>query len=149
MDAIAYTIYDVCSRTNRALDVMNKKKTTFRAKLNLEINGNDYWIERDAKYKRVNHKNGKVSHQCPVKVKFYMIDDSGEEVDLSGAARFNSTYGTGTNEEIKKVLGTFDDFILTSLSLQTNGMNFLDKKQCYDNSKRKILIKRLVLLIKK
>ena len=62
----------------------------------------DYWIERDAKYKRVNHKNGKVSHQCPVKVKFYMIDEAGEEVDLSGAARFNSTYGTGTNEEIKK-----------------------------------------------
>lgn len=136
MDAIAYTIYDVCSRTNRALDVMNKKKTTFRAKLNLEINGNDYWIERDAKYKRVNHKNGKVSHQCPVKVRFYMIDDSGEEVDLSGAARFNSTYGTGTNEEIRKVLGTFDDFILTSLSLQTNGMNFLDKKQA---ERKKIL----------
>jgi len=136
MDAIAYTIYDVCSRTNRALDVMNKKKTTFRAKLNLEINGMDYWIERDAKYKRVNHKNGKVSHQCPVKVRFYMIDDSGEEVDLSGAARFNSTYGTGTNEEIRKVLGTFDDFILTSLSLQTNGMNFLDKKQA---ERKKIL----------
>jgi len=136
MDAIAYTIYDVCSRTNRALDVMNKKKTTFKAKLNLEINGNDYWIERDAKYKRVNHKDGRVSHQCPVKVRFYMIDDAGEEVDLSGAARFNSSYGTGTNEEIRKVLGTFDDFILTSLSLQTNGMNFLDKKQA---ERKKIL----------
>ena len=136
MDAIAYTIYDVCSRTNRALDVMNKKKTTFRAKLNLEINGMDYWIERDAKYKRVNHKNGKVSHQCPVKVRFYMIDEAGEELDLSGAARFNSQYGGGTNEEIKKVLGTFDDFILTSLSLQTNGMNFLDKKQA---ERKKIL----------
>ena len=58
-----------------------------------------------------------------------MIDDSGEEVDLSGAARFNSQYGGGTNEEIRRVLGTFDDFILTSLSLQTNGMNFIDKKQ--------------------
>ena len=136
MDAIAYTIYDVCSRTTRALDVMNKKKTTFRAKLNLEINGMDYWIERDATYKRVNHKNGKVSHQCPVKVKFYMIDEAGEEVNLSGAARFNSQYGGGTNEEIKKVLGTFDDFILTSLSLQTNGMNFLDKKQ---SERKKIL----------
>jgi DNA repair exonuclease SbcCD ATPase subunit len=65
-----------------------------------------------------------------------MIDDAGEEVDLSGAARFNSTYGTGTNEEIRKVLGTFDDFILTSLSLQTNGMNFLDKKQA---ERKKIL----------
>jgi DNA repair exonuclease SbcCD ATPase subunit len=115
---------------------MNKKKTTFKAKLNLEINGNDYWIERDAKYKRVNHKDGRVSHNCPVKVKFYMIDDAGEEVDLSGAARFNSSYGTGTNEEIRKVLGTFDDFILTSLSLQTNGMNFLDKKQA---ERKKIL----------
>jgi len=129
MDAISYSIYDVCSRTNRALDVMNKKKTTFKSKLNLEINGMDYWIERDAKYHRRNHNDGTVSHMCPVKVKFYMIDDSGEEVDLSGAARFNSTYGTGTNEEIRKVLGTFDDFILTSLSLQTNGMNFIDKKQ--------------------
>ena len=65
-----------------------------------------------------------------------MIDDSGEEVDLSGAARFNSSYGTGTNEEIRKVLGTFDDFILTSLSLQTNGMDFLDKKQA---ERKKIL----------
>ena len=136
MDAIAYTIYDVCSRTTRALDVMNKKKQTFRAKLNLEINGVDYWIERDAKYHRRNHKDGTSSHMCPVKVRFYMIDDSGEEVDLSGAARFNSQYGGGTNEEIKKVLGTFDDFILTSLSLQTNGMNFLDKKQA---ERKKIL----------
>ena len=96
----------------------------------------DYWIERDAQYKRRNHKDGTASHMCPVKVRFYMIDDSGEEVDLSGAARFNSQYGGGTNEEIKKVLGTFDDFILTSLSLQTNGMNFLDKKQ---SERKKIL----------
>jgi len=136
MDAIAYTIYDVCSRTTRALDVMNKKKKTFRAKLNLEINGMDYWIERDAQYKVRNHKDGTKTHMCPVKVRFYMIDDSGVEVDLSGAARFNSQYGGGTNEEIKKVLGTFDDFILTSLSLQTNGMNFLDKKQ---SERKKIL----------
>ena len=129
MDAISYTIYDVCSRTGKALDVMNKKKTTFKAKLNLEINGMDYWVERDAEYKVRNHKDGTKTDMCPVKVRFYMIDDSGEEVDLSGAARFNSQYGSGTNEEIRKVLGTFDDFILTSLSLQTNGMNFIDKKQ--------------------
>ena len=32
-------------------------------------------------------------------------------------------------EEIKNILGTFDDFILTSLSLQNNGQNFIDKKQ--------------------
>ena len=126
----------MCSRTNRALDVMNKKKQTFRARLNLEINGLDYWIERDAEYKVRQHRDGTKSHMCPVKVRFYMIDDSGEEVDLSGAARFNSQYGGGTNEEIRRVLGTFDDFILTSLSLQTNGMNFIDKKQ---SERKKVL----------
>jgi len=136
MDAISYSIYDMCSRTNRALDVMNKKKQTFRARLNLEINGLDYWIERDAEYKVRQHRDGTKSHMCPVKVRFYMIDDSGEEVDLSGAARFNSQYGGGTNEEIRRVLGTFDDFILTSLSLQTNGMNFIDKKQ---SERKKVL----------
>jgi DNA repair exonuclease SbcCD ATPase subunit len=136
MDAIAYTIYDVCSRTTKALDVLNKKQKKFKAKLNLEINGSDYWIEREGQFKQINHNDGTISKQCPVSVRFYMIDEGGDEVDLSGAARFNSQYGGGTNEEIKKVLGTFDDFILTSLSLQTNGMNFLDKKQA---ERKKIL----------
>ena len=62
-----------------------------------------------------------------------MIDDSGEEVDLSGAGL---TQLMTVQTRIKKVLGTFDDFILTSLSLQTNGMNFLDKKQA---ERKKIL----------
>ena len=57
-------------------------------------------------------------------------------IDLSGAARSNSQYGSGTNEEIRKILGTFDDFILTSLSLQNNGQNFVDKKQA---ERKKIL----------
>lgn len=128
MDAIAYTIFDVCSRTNRAIDVLNKKKNKFTAKLNLEINGEDYWIERECVRKIVNHKDGRVTQNCPVKVKFYMIDGD-DKIDLSGAARFNSQYGSGTNEEIKKILGSFDDFILTSLSLQNNGTDFVDKKQ--------------------
>ena len=135
MDAIAYTIFDVCSRTNRANDVLNKKKMVFKAKLNLEINGEDYWIERECNKKIRHHKDGTVTEMCPVKVKFYMIDGD-DKIDLSGAARKNSQYGSGTNEEIGKVLGTFDDFILTSLSLQTNGMNFIEKKQ---NERKQIL----------
>jgi DNA repair exonuclease SbcCD ATPase subunit len=137
LDSVAYTIYDTCSRTNKAMEVLNKKKLRFKSKLNVEINGIDYWIEREGILKsRKNRKTLEVTNTCPVNVRFYMIDDSDTEVDLSGAARFNSQYGSGTNEEIRKVLGTFDDFILTSLSLQTNGMNFIDKKQA---ERKKIL----------
>jgi len=129
LDAISYTIYDTCSRAWKAIEILNKKKKRFKAKLNLEINGESYWIERTGELKsRKNRKTKETAYFCPVDVKFYM-EDGDEIIDLAGAARRTTQYGSGTNEEIRKILGTFDDFILTSLSLQTNGVNFIDKKQ--------------------
>ena len=129
LDAVSYTIYDTCSRAWKAIEILNKKKKRFKAKLNLEINGESYWIERVGKLKsRKNRKTKEITYFCPVDVKFYM-EDGDEIIDLAGAARRTTQYGSGTNEEIRKILGTFDDFILTSLSLQTNGINFIDKKQ--------------------
>ena len=129
IDSIAYTIFDTCSRTWKSIDVLNKKKKSFKSKLNIEINGDDYWIEREGILKsRVSRKTGDTTYSCPQSVKFYMIEND-EKVDMSGASRRNSQYGGGTNEEIRRILGTFDDFILTSLSLQGNGTNFIDKKQ--------------------
>ena len=129
LDAIAYTIYDTCSRSWKSLEILNKRKKRFKAKLNLEINGESYWIERTGELKsRRNRKTKEITHFCPVDVKFYM-EEGDEILDLTGASRRTTQYGSGTNEEIRKILGTFDDFILTSLSLQTNGVNFIDKKQ--------------------
>ena len=136
IDIIAYTIFDICSRTNRAIEVLNNKSKQFEVKLSLEVNGVDYIIHRIGTLKeRTSRKTGVVNRLCPVSVKFY-TEENGELIDLSGAARSNSQYGSGTNEEIRKILGTFDDFILTSLSLQNNGQNFIDKKQA---ERKKIL----------
>jgi len=137
LDSIIYTIYDTCSRTYKAAEVMNRQKQTFKSKLNLEIDGEDYWIERSAKLKKhKKRKTGKSYYFCPVSVKFYKMELNGEMEDLTGAARRSTQYGKGTNEKIKKILGTFDDFILTSLSLQTNNIDFIDKKQ---NERKQIL----------
>ena len=46
IDIIAYTIFDVCSRTNRAIEVLNNKSRQFEVKLSLEVNGVDYIIHR-------------------------------------------------------------------------------------------------------
>ena len=140
LDAVSYTIFDLCSRTTRAIDVLNKKKSSFLSKLNIEVNGNDYWIERIGTKRTRRHKNNETTTTCPVKVDFYMYDDANEKVDLTGAARRNSQYGGGTNEEIQSVIGNFDDFILTSLSLQQNGTNFLEKKQ----SERKQILSKFM-----
>ena len=129
IDIIAYTIFDVCSRTIRAIEVLNNESKYFEVKLALEVNGADYIIHRTGNLKiKTKRATGVVTKLCPVNVKFY-LEENDELIDLSGAARNNSQYGSGTNEEIRKILGTFDDFILTSLSLQNNGQNFIDKKQ--------------------
>ncbi len=129
IDILAYTIFDRCSRTYKAIEVLNKKSKKFMVKLALEVNGVTYYIHREGKLKiRTRRATGKIRRTCPVSVKFYM-EENDELIDLSGAARNNSQYGSGTNEEIRNILGSFDDFILTSLSLQNNGQNFIDKKQ--------------------
>ena len=129
IDSIAYALFDVCSRTTRAVDILNKRKSTFKIIINIEVDGVDYYIERVGKYrKRVSKKYNTVTELCPVTVKFYSVEN-GEEVNLAGAARKNTQYGAGTNENIKNLLGTFDDFILTAMSLQSNGANFIDKRQ--------------------
>ena len=52
-----------------------------------------------------------------------MIDDSDEIVSLNGDQRRT------TNLNIKRVIGTYDDFVLTPLSLQNNSTVFIDKTQ--------------------
>ena len=115
LDALTYCLFDTSSRTWRALDVLNNKKDYFTCKLNFEINGKDYWVERIGAKK----KNGHVK----VNVDFWTFDESGEKVSLNGDQRRT------TNNSITKVIGTYDDFILTALSLQTNGTVFIDKTQ--------------------
>ncbi len=47
LDAITYTIFDKCSKTSKAKEVLNNKQDTFRAKFCFELNGKTYTIERE------------------------------------------------------------------------------------------------------
>ena len=72
IDIIAYTIFDTCSRTFKAVEVLNNKSKNFEVKLSLEVNGVDYIIHRTGKLTvRTNRKTGQVTKLCPVSVKFY------------------------------------------------------------------------------
>ena len=115
LDAISFCLFDTCSRTIRADRVLNNKKKTFQCKIHLVIDDVDYFIERKAK----KAKNGHVK----VNVDFWMIDDSDEIVSLNGDQRRT------TNLAIKRVIGTYEDFVLTALSLQNNSTVFIDKTQ--------------------
>jgi DNA repair exonuclease SbcCD ATPase subunit len=114
-DAVSVCLYDKCSRAFKAQHIMNNQKDWFECKLHLQIEGVNYYIQRTAKV--VNKgKNVKVD------VNFWKVED-GIEVSLNGTERRD------TNHIISQYVGTYDDFILTALSLQSNNALFIDKSQ--------------------
>ena len=114
LDALMFCIFDKCSRTFKASQVLNNKKDSFRCKFEFEINGRRFFIERVG----TKDKRGHVK----VNVEFW-YEDKGEIISLNGEDR------DGTNFAIRDYLGTYDDFIITALSLQGNNTNFIDKAQ--------------------
>lgn len=110
LDAITYTIFDKCSKTGKAHEVLNNKRDRFKGKFTFEMNGVNYTIERTG----IKQKNGHVK----VLVDFYT-----ETENLNGEER------SDTNKSIRRYLGTYDDFILTAFSLQADNNNFIEKSQ--------------------
>jgi DNA repair exonuclease SbcCD ATPase subunit len=115
-DALSFCIFDKCSRTSKAVDVMNYSKNNFYCKFIFELNGRDYVIERKA---NKSTKKGTVK----VDTQFYTYNDAGDIESLNGDERRD------TNSVIRQYVGTYDDFILTALSTQFNNSGFIDKSQ--------------------
>ena len=115
LDALSFCLFDTSSRAYKAVNVLNNKKDWFKCKATLEVEGIEYFIERNAK----RQKNGHVK----VNVEFYTYDDADERVSLNGDQRRT------TDVNIRKLIGTYDDFVMTALSLQTNSTVFIDKTQ--------------------
>ena len=116
LDALSFCLFDITSRTTRAASVLNNRKNNFYCKVNFEVGGLDYFIERKAS------KRARDGH-VKVNVNFWMIDDKGQTISLNGDQRRT------TNYNINQVVGTYEDFILSTLSTQNNFTVFIDKTQ--------------------
>jgi DNA repair exonuclease SbcCD ATPase subunit/DNA repair exonuclease SbcCD nuclease subunit len=112
LDAITYTIFDKCSKTGKANEVLNNKKAWFKGVFRFEMNGIVYTIERRGT------QNKKKETHVKVDVDFYTDSEN-----LNGEER------SETNKNIRRYLGTYDDFILTAFSLQADNNNFIEKSQ--------------------
>ena len=115
LDALSFALFDTCSRAFKAENILNNKKDDFYCKVTFEIDNQEYVVERKAKKQR----KGNVK----VDVDFYTYDDLGEKVSMNGDQRRT------TDVNIRKVIGTYEDFILTSLSSQNNNSVFIEKTQ--------------------
>lgn len=115
LDAFCFCLFDTTSRSYKADLILNTKKTEFSCKFNFEIDGVDYFIQKVG----TKQSNGKVK----VIIDFWYIDSEGNRKSLNGDQR------RGTDSIIQSYIGSYEDFVLTCLSIQNNNTNFIDKSQ--------------------
>lgn len=115
MDVLLFILFDKTTRTFKASHILNNRKTSFETKFEFELNSEKYIIERNG----VKDKHGNVK----VQVLFYKVDENGEFINLSGIDRYD------TNSIIRDYIGTYEDFLLTTMSSQNDQQNLIVKKQ--------------------
>ncbi len=115
LDAVTFCLFDKCSRTYRAKDVLNNKKAKFNCKLTFELNHQTYVIERiGQKHKRTGNVRVDVNFGKLVNGEYFSLNDIDRD---------------GTNRVIRGYIGSYDDFLLTALSTQNDNKNFIFKTQ--------------------
>ena len=127
LSALMFCLFDKWDRGFKGENALNAEKSSFRCKINFEINNVDYFIEKIGTTTRT----GSVK----VDVKFWK-EESGIETSL------NSTDRRKTNDIIREYIGSYEDFILTTMSIQNgkNNISFID----LGNTERKDLLVQFI-----
>lgn len=122
IESLTFCLFDKCSKAFKAIHILNNRKDKFSCELLFEIAGEEYGIKRTA--------SKSASGNVTVKVDFYKVLEDGTNFSLNGEQRRD------TDSLIRSYIGTYEDFIMTAVSSQTNPINFIDKTQ----SERKDLL---------
>lgn len=112
LDALVYCIFDKCSRTNKAGLVLNNQSDEFKCEFDFSLGDSIFRIRRHG----VKSSAGNVK----VDVDFEQILEDGSVKNLNGMRRDD------TNKIIRSYIGTYDDFILTTMSTQNDNRTFID-----------------------
>ena len=135
VDSMLYTLYNSTSKNNRKnLHVINQDKDFCKAKINIEVTDKIYTITRDSeKYEKTLH--GETTLEAKTNVDFSRkCNVSGGEESLNGISR------NDTDKNIRKIFGTFEDFMLTSMSSQIDSLSFIKE----GSTKRKEILAKFL-----
>ncbi len=118
--SLMYTLFNTTDRGSiKNLHIINSRKGYCQGSVDMSINGQLYRIERQStKHETRAGKLHAVTH-----LNLFKIDENGNVVqDLSGSQR------TETEKIIRKLVGTSEDFLLTSMASQGEMNNFIKHK---------------------
>ena len=139
IDALLYTLFNSTSKNERKnLNVINQNKDHGVGKLQISVGQKDFLIDREST-KYIKKLKGEETLEAKTNTNFTCYDHvTQESEELNGDSR------SKTDQNIRKMFGTVDDFLLTSMSSQVGSLSFINE----GSTKRKeILAKFLDLLL--
>ena len=101
--------------------MINQNKEEGSGRLEIAIGDRDYIIERNS-VKYIKKLKGNETLEAKTDINFSCYDNiMQEEVELNGDSR------SGTDKNIRKMFGTVEDFLLTSMASQVDSLSFINE----------------------
>ncbi len=135
-ESLCYTIFNAITKNSRKnYNIINQNKNRGCGRVQLDVGGNKFFVGRvSEKYER--RLKGQTTDEAKTTVEFRRLGEIGES--LNGLER------SDTDKNIRRMFGTIDDFVLTTMASQFGSLNFIGE----GSTKRKeILVKFLDLEI--
>jgi len=120
IDSILYTLFNSTSKNERKnLNIINQNKEVGLGKAVLAVNDSEYVIERRSE-KYVKKLKGEETLEAKTDLSFEVRNNiSGESIELNGLTR------NDTDKKIRKMFGTLEDFLYSSMSSQQGALSFI------------------------
>jgi DNA repair exonuclease SbcCD ATPase subunit/DNA repair exonuclease SbcCD nuclease subunit len=124
---IAYGLFNSTDRGKiKNLHVINSRKGYCRSKVLIGANNKNFIVDRSST-RHTNKKTG--AEHAVTSLNFVECDEQGNTIkNLNGLQR------SDTDKQIKKLIGTFDDFLITSLSTQFSTNKLITEGSTYRNA---------------
>jgi len=119
IDSLLYTLFNTTSKNERRnVNIINQNRDEGSGEAVISIGDEQYYVRRGSK-KYTKRLKGVETIEAKTDLDFFKIDMNGEKVSLNGLTR------NDTDKNIRKVFGSLDDFLLTSLSSQLDSLSFI------------------------
>ena len=135
IDSLLWVIYNSTSKHNRKnLNIINQTKDSGWGEVVIEIGNKTFTIYRKAE-KYIKKLKGSETLEAKTEIDFKVYDAvTNEETSLNGITR------NETDSNIRKMFGTLDDFLLTSMASQIDSLSFVGE----GSTKRKEILAKFL-----
>tara|TARA_R110002074_G_scaffold251741_3_gene423317 strand:+ start:22850 stop:25948 length:3099 start_codon:yes stop_codon:yes gene_type:complete len=119
VDSLLYTLFNTTSKNERKnVNIVNQNRDEGTGEAMISIGDEQYYICRNSTKQRKKSKGQEVV-SARTELNFYKITSDGEKINLNGMTR------NDTDKNIRKIFGSIEDFLLTSLSSQLDSLSFI------------------------